>query len=98
MKSFSTHNSFVETMKKKNCNFSIINIYHILIAQKQLFKEEMGLSEVMGLATRKCLKNNVQVEHLNKEIMIIDYQTLKSIQVKDDEYISFKNELKLVHS
>jgi len=58
----------------------------------------MGLPEVVGLATRKCLKNNVQVEHLNKVIMIINCQTLKSIQVKDDEYISFKNEPKLVHS
>jgi hypothetical protein len=52
---------------------------------KQLFKEEMGLLEVMGLATRKCLKNNVQVEHFNKVIMIINCQTLKSIELKDDE-------------
>jgi hypothetical protein len=58
----------------------------------------MGFPEVMGLATRKCLKNYVQVEHLNKVIMIINCQTLKSIQVKAYEYISFKNELKLVHS
>jgi hypothetical protein len=58
----------------------------------------MGLLEVMSLATRKCLKNNVQVEHLNKIIMIINCQTLKSIQVKNDEYISSRNELKLVHS
>jgi hypothetical protein len=42
----------------------------------------MGLPERMGLATRKCLKNNVQVEHLNKVIMI---NQLSNIEIKSSE-------------